>query len=216
MVKKRRKKRNKAKNPWDLRRTLAVSLAAHGFLLIALIALGWWHFSIIKPGSAIFVTDVAIGDGEGGQAQTQVRSRSPIHRGESDGKPSPKADPSLAVESASNASGGDASRTGTGNSPGGVGAGSGTGGAGDPVLAEIRRRIEQAKRYPSQAREQHIEGKVGVRFLIQSNGQVADVKVTRSSGTSVLDAAAVQAVQHSAPLPFYEHPIDLSLAFRLR
>lgn len=92
----------------------------------------------------------------------------------------------------------------------------GGGGAGNPVLAEIRRRIELSKRYPTQAREQHIEGKVGVRFLIQSNGQVDNVQVTRSSGASVLDEAAIQAVHHSAPLPYYENPIDLSLAFHLR
>jgi TonB family protein len=122
----------------------------------------------------------------------------------------------LAVEGDSNSVGGDTGGPGTGNGAGGFGGGPGTGDAGDPVLAEIRRRIEQSKRYPMQARAQHVEGRVGVRFHIQPDGRLSDVRVTRSSGIPILDEAAIQAVQHSAPLPYYEHPIDLSLAFRLR
>lgn len=184
---------------------MAVSLAAHAMLIAALLILVWQPLSIIKPGSAIFVNDVVTGEGgEGKEERGGLGSRARLEtRSESESHSESRATT-------------DAGTGGERENGDGMGSGPGTGASGNPVLAEIRRRIEQSKRYPMQARAQHVEGKVGVQFLIQPNGQVSNVRVTLPSGAPVLDEAAIQAVQHSAPLPYYEYPIDLSLAFRLR
>ncbi len=193
-----------------------MSLLAHAAVIVAIVALGWRQFSGEKPGSMIFVNDVVTGDDEGDPARPQTRSASLPPRGEARVHlpfPIPPPPPEA------NLRGGEGKNSGSvaGNAGGtNTVSGSGTGGAGNPILAEIRRRIEQSKRYPAQARAQHIEGKVGVQFLIQSDGRVENVRVTRSSGAPVLDEAAIQAVRHSAPLPFYGGAIDLSLAFHLR
>ena len=44
------------------------------------------------------------------------------------------------------------------------------------------------------------EGKVIVKAIIRSDGHLADVFVQKSSGYSVLDAAAVEAVRLACPL----------------
>lgn len=109
--------------------------------------------------------------------------------------------------------------TGESNTGAGSGTGNGTGnasGGGNPTLAEIRRRIESAKRYPAQARAMHQEGRVGVRFRIQPNGQIAEVHITQSSGVPALDDAAMQAVTRSAPLPYYAGAITFPLNFHLK
>jgi protein TonB len=60
------------------------------------------------------------------------------------------------------------------------------------------RRVAELKRYPNTARMQ--EGKVIVKAIIRSDGHLADVFVQKSSGYSVLDAAAVEAVRLACPL----------------
>ncbi len=70
-------------------------------------------------------------------------------------------------------------------------------------LSLIRTRIEDRKQYPLWARSHGIEGEVSVRFVLDPNGQVSMVSVSRSSGRESLDQAAVEAVQEAAPMP---HP----------
>lgn len=68
-------------------------------------------------------------------------------------------------------------------------------------LAEsLWRRVAEVKRYPNQARMNGQEGKVILRAIIRSDGQLADVFVQKSSGHSVLDAAAIEAVKLACPL----------------
>lgn len=68
-------------------------------------------------------------------------------------------------------------------------------------LAEsLWRRVAELKRYPNQARMNGQEGKVILRAVIRSDGQLADVFVQKSSGHSVLDAAAIEAVKLACPL----------------
>ncbi|WHZ26907.1 MAG: hypothetical protein OJF51_001703 [Nitrospira sp.] len=68
-------------------------------------------------------------------------------------------------------------------------------------LAEsLWRRVAEVKRYPNQARMNGQEGKVILRAVIRSDGQLADVFVQKSSGHSVLDAAAIEAVKLACPL----------------
>jgi len=59
--------------------------------------------------------------------------------------------------------------------------------------AEIRARIEARKRYPAQANG--ASGKVTLRLTITREGRLSAVSVAKSSGSGVLDAAAVRAVK---------------------
>lgn len=68
-------------------------------------------------------------------------------------------------------------------------------------LAEsLWRRVAELKRYPSSARLNGQEGKVILRAIIRSDGQLADVVVQKSSGYSTLDEAAIEAVRLACPL----------------
>jgi protein TonB len=68
-------------------------------------------------------------------------------------------------------------------------------------LAEsLWRRVAELKRYPSAARLNGQEGKVILKAVIRSDGQLADVVVQKSSGHSVLDEAAIEAVKLACPL----------------
>ena len=68
-------------------------------------------------------------------------------------------------------------------------------------LAEsLWRRVAELKRYPNFARMNGQEGKVILKAVIRSDGYLADVSVQKSSGYSVLDAAAIEAVKLACPL----------------
>lgn len=68
-------------------------------------------------------------------------------------------------------------------------------------LAEsLWRRVAELKRYPNQARMNGQEGKVVLKAVIRSDGHLADVSVQKSSGHSVLDDAAIEAVKLACPL----------------
>jgi protein TonB len=68
-------------------------------------------------------------------------------------------------------------------------------------LAEsLWRRVAELKRYPSAARLNGLEGKVVLKAIIRSDGHLAEVSVQKSSGHSVLDEAAMEAVKQACPL----------------
>ncbi len=68
-------------------------------------------------------------------------------------------------------------------------------------LAEsLWRRVAGLKRYPNSARMNGQEGKVILKAVIRSDGQLADVFVQKSSGYSALDEAAMEAVRLACPL----------------
>lgn len=68
-------------------------------------------------------------------------------------------------------------------------------------LSLVRIRIEKQKRYPLLARSRRLEGNVSIRFVLDPNGQVSKVGVSKSSGQDCLDKAAVDAIRQAAPLP---------------
>jgi protein TonB len=82
-------------------------------------------------------------------------------------------------------------------------------------LAEIRRRIEAALVYPSLARWQDQEGFTLVRFEIGADGRAHDVRVARSSGEPLLDAAAARAVVAAGVLPRVYGPLEVPVSFEL-
>ena len=88
------------------------------------------------------------------------------------------------------------SEQGTGGSGSGGGSGDGMGqgsGRGVPVTPPRVVSATQPK-YPSSARNAGIEGVVGVKMLVGSDGRVEEATVVRSSGNADLDDTAVNAV----------------------
>ena len=63
----------------------------------------------------------------------------------------------------------------------------------------ILRRVEELKRYPSEARLDRAEGKVVLKVVIRGDGSVDDVEVYQSSGYRSLDHAAVELLRLAAP-----------------
>jgi protein TonB len=82
-------------------------------------------------------------------------------------------------------------------------------------LAEIRRRIQAALEYPPLARWQDQEGNARVRFEIGAEGRALGVRVVRSSGDPLLDAAAARAVVAAGALPRVYGPLEVPVSFEL-
>jgi protein TonB len=83
-------------------------------------------------------------------------------------------------------------------------------------LAEVHRAIEAARYYPRRARRMGLQGTVALRFEILSDGKIRQARVQESSGSRMLDTAALdilERVGRFAPLP--EELDRLSLAIRL-
>lgn len=104
-------------------------------------------------------------------------------------------DGAAAGDGAGGSGSGLASGSGSGSGSGtGSGAGSGSGSSSREIIPPgIYSRREPA--YPEQARREGIEGTVVLRIEILANGRAGDVSVSRSSGSELLDEAAVDAVQ---------------------
>lgn len=83
------------------------------------------------------------------------------------------------------------------------------------ILRQIRNKIERAKFYPLMAKRQNIEGAPLVEFQIQSDGSVQDIRLKQTSGSEILDEAALQTVRQAVPFPFYPNPISLSIRYAL-
>ena len=67
----------------------------------------------------------------------------------------------------------------------------------------IRDLIGKKLRYPRQAIRMGWSGRAIVTFLVLVDGRVAELRVARSSGCSLLDADALETVRRAAPFP---HP----------
>jgi periplasmic protein TonB len=68
------------------------------------------------------------------------------------------------------------------------------------VGESLWRRVAELKRYPTSARVNGQEGKVILKAVIRSDGQLAEVSVQKSSGHHILDTAAMEAVRLACPL----------------
>lgn len=89
-------------------------------------------------------------------------------------------------------------------------------------LDMVRLKIESRKRYPASAKARSIEGRVTVRFVLQTDGSVRDVTVARAARSRALNVAALDAVQQAAPFPRPpaslfkgELPLELTIVFEL-
>ncbi len=65
------------------------------------------------------------------------------------------------------------------------------------VVSKLRRSL----RYPSAAKRQRLKGEVRVRFTVAQNGSVSGIRIVSSSGSNVLDQAALETVRRAAPFP---------------
>ncbi len=67
-------------------------------------------------------------------------------------------------------------------------------------------RIEQLKRYPTQARSRRWEGKVVIEAVIREDGTILHCQVAESSGHGILDQDAISVLRRASPLSL-KHPL---------
>ncbi|HCA27391.1 MAG TPA: hypothetical protein DEP05_07115 [Betaproteobacteria bacterium] len=67
----------------------------------------------------------------------------------------------------------------------------------------VRLQIERRKRYPALARELDVGGRVGIAYTIDRSGRLIAAAVVKSSGSDILDKAALRAVRTALfpPMP---------------
>jgi protein TonB len=82
----------------------------------------------------------------------------------------------------------------------------------------IQRHIRNKLVYPPEARRAGVQGVAELSFVIHTDGQVSDVRITTSSGSATLDASAVEAIYSAAPFraPPNQARLVIPVAFRLR
>lgn len=70
-------------------------------------------------------------------------------------------------------------------------------------VEDWRHRVEDIgnRNYPPEARQQNLFGSLELLVTIRADGALLDVRVLRSSGTAVLDEAALRIVRQAAPYP---------------
>lgn len=68
------------------------------------------------------------------------------------------------------------------------------------LIESVSKRLAELKRYPVTARSNGLEGKVVLRVVIRSDGQLAEVMVQKSSGYEELDMAAMETLREASPL----------------
>ncbi|WP_394689539.1 TonB family protein [Hoeflea sp.] len=66
---------------------------------------------------------------------------------------------------------------------------------------KVASKLRRSLRYPREAKRKRIRGEVVVSFSVSANGGVSRVRIARSSGHSILDNAAREAVRRAAPFP---------------
>ena len=85
----------------------------------------------------------------------------------------------------------------------------------------IMRRMQELKRYPTEARLERAEGKVVLKAVLRSNGSIEAVEIFQSSGHQSLDRAAVELLNLAAPFHFprpLEKPqmtVKIPMSYRL-
>jgi protein TonB len=82
-------------------------------------------------------------------------------------------------------------------------------------LGTLRSHLEQHKVNPRTG----IVGTVVIRFTVDANGGIADRKVAKSSGSKVLDDAALASIEKAAPFPpipskLGRNQLEISVPFR--
>jgi TonB family protein len=74
----------------------------------------------------------------------------------------------------------------------------------------IKERIGFHWKYPPDALERLLEGKLMVVFSLARKGEVIQVKLMKNSGHEILDREAIRAIQASAPFPPFPGHVKVS------
>lgn len=83
-------------------------------------------------------------------------------------------------------------------------------------FAYIRDVIARQLVYPPMARKMGWSGRTVVTFIIMEDGSVKNIRVTESSGYSLLDKSALEAVRDAAPLPRPPLQADITVPVSFR
>jgi TonB family protein len=87
------------------------------------------------------------------------------------------------------------------------------------IAIEIARRLRfsATECYPYSAIKLNLEGTVGIRFCVDNRGNPRDAKITKSSGFSFFDDAAIECVlENAAPFPRTPRCLSVPIRFKLR
>lgn len=68
-------------------------------------------------------------------------------------------------------------------------------------LRQLMAWLAQHRTYPDAAKKDKTQGTAVVRFSIDRQGRVLSASINRSSGSTVLDAAALEVLQRASPVP---------------
>lgn len=68
-------------------------------------------------------------------------------------------------------------------------------------LGHLMTWLNNYKQYPVEAKKLKQQGTVKLQFTIDRQGQILDYKIKESSGSAVLDVAAIEMLKAAAPLP---------------
>jgi protein TonB len=79
-------------------------------------------------------------------------------------------------------------------------------------IAGLRKRILERKIYPQAARRRNIEGVVLIFLELDKSGELIDVRVIQSSGSKILDNAALSLIKKVIP---YEHGLERTLSVEI-
>jgi len=82
-------------------------------------------------------------------------------------------------------------------------------------LEEIRRRVQAAVVYPARARKRGIEGTSRIEFRVGPDGHPLDLFTVDSSGSALLDAAALEGARDAGRLPAFYGRIRIPVVFAL-
>jgi protein TonB len=82
-------------------------------------------------------------------------------------------------------------------------------------LEEIRQRVQAAVVYPTRARERGIEGTSRIEFRVGPDGHPLDLATVQSSGSRLLDEAALDGARHAGRLPAFYGRIRIPIVFAL-
>ncbi len=81
--------------------------------------------------------------------------------------------------------------------------------------SEVRYRVKPNPIYPKRAQRYREQGNVLVRVLINEDGTASNIVLDQSSGSALLDQAAVEAVQRARFYPYLEDGTPLAVWVRI-
>lgn len=81
-------------------------------------------------------------------------------------------------------------------------------------ISAIKHRIAQNKHYPNSARRRGIEGRVGLQLSVTKSGTINSLHIINSSGSKILDKAAIKSVRRSVPFQKMAQAVTFRFAIK--